>query len=74
MCHSDTRDIDDYNLGYFEGVRNVANIYQKCLDKIAVNYDPSVVELRLNSELFVSLLVHELEEARDLTITNRGDQ
>lgn len=54
----------EYNLGYFEGVRNISLLYTNCLMRI-VNHQEKTMELRLDSEAFVSLLSEELEAARD---------
>jgi hypothetical protein len=51
---------EQYDLGYFEGVRNVFMLWQRCL----VRYEAEgAVELQLNSELFLAEMTKELEEA-----------
>jgi len=55
--------MNEYDLGYFEGVRSVFLIYHSCLTKF--EHD-DIIELQLNSELFISALKRELEEAKKL--------
>ena len=56
--------MSEYDIGYFEGVRAVAMIYQKCLKRI--QHDHNTIELQLDSEGFVTELSHELKEAKEL--------
>jgi len=56
-------DEEQYDLGYFEGVRNMFMLWQRCL----VRYEADgSVELQLNSELFLAEMTKELEEANKL--------
>jgi len=55
--------MNKYDLGYFEGVRSVFLIYHSCLTRFE---DDGVIELQLDSELFISELARELKEAKKL--------
>ena len=49
--------VDEYDLGYYEGMREVARLYNRCLMHITDE---------TNSEAFTSLLATYLEEAEEL--------
>ena len=56
---------EQYDLGYFEGVRNMFMLWQRCLVRDEAE---GSVELKylLNSELFLAEMTKELEEANNL--------
>lgn len=54
--------VDEYDLGYYEGIREVAQLYNRCLMKM-VNSDLSIIELQLDSEAFVTELAILLQDA-----------
>ena len=55
--------MNEYDLGYFEGVRSVFLIYHSCLTRF--EHD-GVIELQLNSEMFIEELGKELKAAKKL--------
>jgi hypothetical protein len=63
--------VDEYDLGYYEGMREVARLYNRCLRKMA-NADLSIIELQLDSERFVSTLMVMMEEAEELRFRNES--
>lgn len=65
------REIDEYDLGYFEGVREVAQLYNRCLMKM-VNSDMDIIELQLDSEAFVTELASLLQDAHELRYRNES--
>jgi len=52
--------MSEYNLGYFEGVRNVMMMWHACLKRIE---HEGAVELQLQSDSFFDMMSAELKEA-----------
>ena len=62
--------VDEYGLGYFEGVRAVALMYNRHLIR-KPHYDSEghhsgMIHLELDSEAFVTELAQEVQEALDM--------
>jgi len=56
--------MDEYDLGYFEGIRAAVLIYNKHLKQVTTS--ATGIELQLQSEEFVTELYLELKEAKEL--------
>tara|TARA_R110001606_G_scaffold345904_1_gene494801 strand:- start:598 stop:780 length:183 start_codon:yes stop_codon:yes gene_type:complete len=56
--------MNEYDLGYFEGIRAVALMYNRHLKQVTTS--ATGIELQLQSEEFVTELYLELKEAKEL--------
>jgi hypothetical protein len=63
--------VDEYDLGYFEGIREIAMLYNRCLMRITDETNGNI-QLMLDSEAFTSLLATYLEEAKELRDRNES--
>ena len=63
--------VDEYDLGYFEGIREIAMLYNRCLMQI-IDETNGNIQLMLDSEAFTSLLATYLEEAKELRDRNES--
>jgi hypothetical protein len=63
--------VDEYDLGYYEGMREVARLYNRCLMQI-IDETNGNIQLMLDSEAFTSLLATYLEEAKELRDRNES--
>ena len=62
--------LNEYDLGYYEGVRNVCHLYHRCLMRIAGDEG---LQLMLDSEAFVTELNKMLQEAHELRYRDEPD-
>lgn len=64
-------EVDEYDLGYYEGMREVARLYNRCLMHITDESNGNI-QLMLDSEAFVSTLMVMIEEAEELRYRNES--